>query len=239
MSRKVKIVLISVFVLFVALTISLITILTANSTGVSTVSSQINTSVDNKTIAKLNKDYINISLEIPDGWEYEINDSDKNEEYGISFWRKGQKDNMVYVEYCKRFLVCGTGLTTKKTTVGKYSAIEYYYGGSSWDFIRLENTPGCYVVMNYYDDEDKRDKWFDENCDEIMKILDTLVVGEGIITENQAVEIAKKNISSGYYDYIASFDAKKGVWEVEFCENKNYNHGTKVLVDATGNVLEK
>lgn len=124
-----------------------------------------------------------ISLNLPDDWEYDTFEGDDvfspNEAaecYGINFWPAGSENGRISIEYCPYFAVCGTGLSEKKITVGSYDALMGIYNDETWTFITLIGEPQHdYVILNDGDEE-----WWNEHGDEAMAILDTLTVGNDI-----------------------------------------------------------
>ena len=154
--------------------------------------------------------FANISLTIPHGWEYEIEDYADTDEFCIAFWPAGTTEGKIKAWYCNRFGVCGTGLKEKKITLGKYEALKGTYDGKEvWDFICLIGTPGTYVIWN-----EGADPWWDVYGDEAMEILNTLVVGDDIISEAEAIAIAKQEATVEYNQIMASYDSENGFWKV-------------------------
>ena len=114
-----------------------------------------------------------ISLEIPDGWEYAIEDSHERNNFCIAFWPAGQAEGKLKVWYYDAFGVCGTGLTQEKITLGKYEARQGTYDNKKvWDFISFIDTQGDYVIMN-----EGAEAWWDSQGDTAMQILSTLTLG--------------------------------------------------------------
>ena len=93
--------------------------------------------------------YANISLTIPDGWEYYAEDSGDENDFCIAFWPEGQTEGKIKVWYYDSFGVCGTGLEEEKITIGEYEAYQGTYDNrKTWNFISFLGMPGSYVVLN-------------------------------------------------------------------------------------------
>lgn len=163
--------------------------------------------------------FSNISLTIPHDWEYETEKGNSNGEYCIAFWPEDQTEGKIKMWYYTAFGVCGTGLEEKEITVGDYKAWQGTYDNKKvWDFISFRGMPGSYVAMN-----EGADKWWSQYGDEAMEILSTVKIAENILTEEQAIEIAKKQTTANYDDVSARFDTEKGIWTVTLSFKKASN----------------
>lgn len=83
---------------------------------------------------------VSMSLQIPDGWSYEINEcGDGVYGYGcgICFWPEEYSEGKIYLRYFEGgFGVCGTGLEQKDTMIaGREASIGIYENSGMWDFI--------------------------------------------------------------------------------------------------------
>ena len=124
-----------------------------------------------------------ISLNLPEGWEYDTFEGDDTfspdetaECYGINIRPAGSNGGKISIEFCPYFAVCGTGLSEKKITVGNYDALMGIYNDEVWTFITLIGEPQHdYVILN-----DGAEEWWSDHGDEAMAILDTLTVGSNI-----------------------------------------------------------
>ena len=120
---------------------------------------------------------VNISLNIPVGWEYEIEEyAEDGFHCGISFWPQGcaGKAGLYYYD---SFGVCGTGLETQDVTFadGKSGWMGIYDGNAYWNFISFNNsddTKSCYVAMT-----EGVEDWWDDYGEQVMDILDTAKLG--------------------------------------------------------------
>lgn len=168
--------------------------------------------------------YANISLTIPDGWEYYAEDSGDENDFCIAFWPEGQTEGKIKVWYYDSFGVCGTGLEEEKITIGEYEAYQGTYDNrKTWNFISFLGMPGSYVVLN-----EGTDTWWSEYGEEAMQILATVKIADGVIEEAEAIEIAKKNVTVEYDQTRAKFDAENGLWTVSFSK-KNTAGGDQVI----------
>ena len=156
--------------------------------------------------------YSNITLTIPHDWEYETERGNSPDEYCISFWPADQTEGKIKMWYYTAFGVCGTGLEEKEITVGEYKAWQGTYDNKKvWDFISFRGMAGSYVAMN-----EGADKWWSQYGDEAMQILNSAKIAENILTEQQIIDLAKKDVTVEYNQTSARFDTEKGLWTVSF-----------------------
>lgn len=185
-------------------------------------------------LVRFDRGYANISLSIPDGWEYETEPWTDSGEFGVSFWPSGRTEGKIRVLYYgSRFGVCGTGLEEEKIKLGNYEAWKGTYDRHKvWDFISLIGTPGKYVIEN-----EGAGQWWDEYGGEAMGILNTLVVGDGIIRETEAIVIAMREVTVEYNQTWTSYDSETGLWTVTF--GKSYPGGDQtVTITCEGKVID-
>jgi len=178
--------------------------------------------------------YSNITLTIPHNWEYETERGNNSDEYCISFWPADQTEGKIKMWYYTAFGVCGTGLEEKEITLGEYKAWQGTYDNKKvWDFISFKGMPGSYVAMN-----EGADKWWSEYGDEAMQILSSVKLAEGILTEQQAIDLAKKDVTVEYNQTSARFDTEKGLWTVSFSK-KNTAGGDQVFtITHEGKIID-
>ena len=159
--------------------------------------------------------YANMSLVIPDGWEYEITeDSPETGNFGIVFRPEGQQVGSLSLMYFDGWGFCGTGLKTKTDYIGGQEvSIGTYDGRKNWNYIRLKYLPGDYVFLNT-----GADGWYDQYEEEINGILASAVVAEGIRSRAEAEEIAlswANELDVGVYEVARTgFTMDNGVWEI-------------------------
>ena len=178
--------------------------------------------------------YSNITLTIPHNWEYETERGNNSDEYCISFWPADQTEGKIKMWYYTAFGVCGTGLEEKEITLGEYKAWQGTYDNKKvWDFISFKGMPGSYVAMN-----EGADKWWSEYGDEAMQILRSVKIAENILTEQQVIDLAKKDVTVEYNQTSARFDTEKGLWTVSFSK-KNTAGGDQVFtITHEGKIID-
>ena len=178
--------------------------------------------------------YSNITLTIPHDWEYETERGNSPDEYCISFWPVDQTEGKIKMWYYTAFGVCGTGLEEKEITVGEYKAWQGTYDNKKvWDFISIKGMPGSYVAMN-----EGADKWWSQYGDEAMQILNSVKIAEGILTEQQVIDLVKKDVTVEYNQTSARFDTEKGLWTVSFSK-KNTAGGDQVFtITHEGKIID-
>ena len=191
-------------------------------------------------LVRFGRGYANISLTIPYGWEYETEDWPDSGEFGIcgefcvSFWPSGRSEGKIRVLYYDRFGVCGTGLEEEKIRLGNYEAwMGTYDGRKVWDFISLIGTPGHYVI-----ETEGAGRWWDEYGDEAMRILNTLVVGDGYIDEAEAVAIAKDLATVEYNRVSTSYDSETGLWTVALYKEYTVGGDQTLTITCEGKVID-
>ena len=94
---------------------------------------------DVNRIASVGTEKETISLEIPEKWEYEIIDKEDEENYyRIKFYLDSEDKCVELYSRKDIFAVCGTELTTEKTSSNNdYKMIVGYYS-ESWDFVAFQ-----------------------------------------------------------------------------------------------------
>ena len=178
--------------------------------------------------------YSNITLTIPCDWEYTTERGNNPDEYCISFWPADQTEGKIKMWYYTAFGVCGTGLEEKEITVGEYEAWQGTYDNKKvWDFISFKGMSGSYVAMN-----EGADKWWSQYGDEAMQILSSVKIAENILTEQQIIDLAKKDVTVEYNQTSARFDTEKGLWTVSFSK-KNTAGGDQVFtITHEGKIID-
>lgn len=178
--------------------------------------------------------YANIFLSIFYDWEYETENREGSNDFCIAFWPAGESEGKIKVWYYDAFGVCGTGLKQEKITLGNYEASKGTFDNKKvWDFIKLIGTPGNYVIMN-----EGAGKWWNEYGDEAMQILNTLVVGEGFISEAEAIAIAKEEATVDYDQTRASYDSENGVWTVSLFKKNTFGNNQNISITCEGKVID-
>lgn len=178
--------------------------------------------------------FSNITLTIPHDWKYETERGNSSDEYCISFWPADQTEGKIKMWYYTAFGVCGTGLEEKEIAVREYKAWQGTYDNKKvWDFISFRGMAGSYVAMN-----EGADKWWSEYGDEAMQILNSVKLAEGILTEQQVIDLVKKDVTVEYNQTSARFDTEKGLWTVSFSK-KNTAGGDQVFtITHEGKIID-
>ena len=117
---------------------------------------------------------INISVELPESWEFENVDSNEygDSTVGFSIWPKECESAKLAILYYENFGVCGTGLEVENGIVaGQNVEFGYYDGNTIWEHMVFVDLNREYVVLNRCD----VGEW-EEYGKETMAILDTLEI---------------------------------------------------------------
>lgn len=178
--------------------------------------------------------YANIFLAISDGWEFETEDGEDSNSFCIAFWPAERSEGKIRVLYYDAFGVCGTGLEQEKIILGNYEARKGTYDDHKvWDFIRLIGTPGDYVIMN-----EGASRWWDEYGDEAMGILNTLVVGDGVISEAEAIAIAEREATVEYNQVSTFYNSETGFWTVSLYKEYTAGGDQVITITCEGKVID-
>lgn len=179
--------------------------------------------------------FSNITLTIPYDWNYEIERGNNTDEYCIAFWPEDQTEGKIKMWYYTAFGVCGTGLKQKEITIGAYKAHEGTFDNRKiWNFISFaEDVPGSYVAMN-----EDADIWWSQYGDEAMQILSTIKIAEDIITEEQVIDLVKKDVTVGYNQIDARFDTENGLWTVMFSKKNTAGGNQNFTVTHEGKIID-
>lgn len=183
--------------------------------------------------------YANMSLLKLENWEYETTAySEEMDGFGITFWPKDQSVGSITLFYYDFWGVCGTGLEEKTVSIGTYEAwMGTYDNHALWDFISVKNMPGHYVFLN-----NGAESWWAEYAGEAMRIIESAVLAEGIMTEEQAVALAMAAVTEqGVYEAgYCSFDNDTGIWEIQLnaLNNAGADYTLHVFPDETTEIVE-
>ena len=176
--------------------------------------------------------YANMKLELPAGWAYEIRKYAEGEmSFGIDFWPETASEGKLRLDYYPDlFGVCGTGLKEEQIRLSNgYRAFRGTYDDHTvWDFISIRDLPGSYVVTT-----ENVDGWWDTYGVQAMDIVDSMVLADGLIRENWAVELAAWALKTESDHDSVGFDFCTGEWVVAFADGETYY---TVYVTAEGNV---
>lgn len=183
--------------------------------------------------------YANMSLVIPEGWEYEITQYSADiGGFGIVFYPVGERVGSLSLMYYDAWGVCGTGLEEQVKTVGGYEAwVGTYDGAPYWDFISLRYLPGNYVFLNR-----GADLWYGKYEEQIDSILASAVVAGGVMSYTEAEETAlswAEEQKTGVYQIVrSSFDAEEGIWEILLGAINNTGPDHMIHISPDGSVNE-
>ena len=171
-------------------------------------------------LAEYTEGNVDVALTIPDGWAWETVEEDG--QAGLRF-RKTDDGTVSFRLTCwlDGYGICGTGVTEQDLTLsGGQRAWQYTEGGQGtvWVNIAFQGVPGSYVCMP--DDNGVMDSAAWDACrDEVLAILGTAQIGRGILTEQQAIELAEAQYDGDYDTAWGRYDVTTGCWAVTFSQS--------------------
>ena len=189
--------------------------------------------------AKLSRDHASISLTLPEGWEYA--ETDEDDRFGLKFWPEEEPGATAALWYwTDGFGMCGTGVAFSKVTLpsglSATKATENGGSGCLYDLI-YHDTAGSYVGECFT----SKELWKKYGAD-IEAILGSAVLGEGNLSESQAVDAALPLCTIDYSKEKtrAEFDYLTGTWEITFASDSQKtlqtvtvgNDGTAALAQS-------
>lgn len=169
-------------------------------------------------------DYVNITMELPDGWEWEPTEmSDCDGEppiyVGFDFWKTDVPDLRFTFEcWPQGFGMCGTGVEfTEVNGVHNLTLAEEQGIGVVSVTIIFNDVPGSYVVGGSI----PKDLWV-QYRDTVVGIVDEATVADGCMTRNEAVGIATEKCRwlPDYVDIYGDYNAAEGVWRLHFATDQ-------------------
>ena len=174
-----------------------------------------------------------ISLKLPVDWEYEIDTSAKDMNYGIfaiKFWPKGESGD-ISVGYCERYGICGTGLTSENLSAGPYRVGASTYGSyGNWEYIHIGGVTGNYEI-----DSHGASEWYDKHKETVENIFTTLAISEDIINFDEALEISYNLLCE---QYSPEYDSYDGFFlDNENCWRFNYSYYPSEKFDTWNTVV--
>ncbi len=178
--------------------------------------------------------HANMSIRVVEGWKYEVVPQDDNSPFGIKIYPENKADSYITLFYYpNKFGVCGTGLIEEKTTLSGISANKGYYDGSQiWSFIAA----GDYAIWN-----NMSDGTFSLYRDDIELMIDSVIIADGVITPEEAKQIAAENLSDSFTNtkyMVTEFEHIDGVWEVSLYMDEEYSVlGAKVFLSSEGTFI--
>lgn len=189
------------------------------------------------TLAEYGEGYAYIGLELPEGWEYALAEPEAPAtSFGIRFWPEGYENEPVSLNcYPGGFAVCGTGLRTRDITMenGQKLCIGIYDSDPAFSYISYYGLPGDYAAWM-----EGACSWWDEYKDAAMYILTHARLGGDVISEAEAIEVAKAACTLDYNTTAARFDRETGQWQITFMQQVGGSGSQTVLLDAQGNLLK-
>ena len=126
------------------------------------------------------------------------------------------------------------------TLSGGQRVWQYTEGGQStvWVNIAFQGVPGSYVCMP--DDNGVMGSAAWDGCrDEVLAILGTAQIGRGILTEQQAIDLAAAQYDGAYAMAWGRYDVKTGCWSVVFSEDSSGGNTVTRYVDSSGTVFDE
>lgn len=202
----------------------------------------------NTTTVEYSYQYANMKLELPAGWEYEIMPgAGENDEtgtvdgpakhFGIRFWPQAQPLMTINLHYRVDGIgLCATGVTFEDVSFANgLTATKCTEGieDEFWFLLIYHDVPGTYTVECV----PSKDLWSNyENA--IMSILESVEIGKNILSETEAIEIAKAGCNVSYDTVRAYFDYASGVWKICFSTNDLDGGDQTIWIDAQGEIQD-
>lgn len=171
-------------------------------------------------LAEYTAGHVDMALTIPDGWAWETVEEDG--QAGLRF-RKTDDGAVSFRLTCwpEGYGICGTGVTTEELALSGGQRVWQHTeaaGDNVWVNIAFQDTPGSYVCMP--DPSGVMDSAAWDACrDTVLAILGTAQLGRGILTEQEAVELAKTKYDGDYDTAWGRYDVTTGCWAVTFSQS--------------------
>ncbi len=202
-------------------------------------------SAEETTTVKYSSRYMNMSIELPDGWGYEIIQSGISEEepdltmelepFGIRFWPEESPEAEFKLFYNPDGIgLCGTGITSESVSFDSgLSALkntETYQSGEKWVLYIFDNVPGTYSLEYMLPSN-----MAEEYEPKLDKILESVKLGTEVMGERRATDLAAGELDGEYENVIGQFDFILGVWEIRFYD-ADYTQLESLYVNQDGNI---
>ena len=165
-------------------------------------------------------DYVNITMELPEGWEWEATDLSEGDGepplyVGFGFW-KTDTPGLRFTFECwpDGFGMCGTGVEFDYVNgIHNLTLAEEQGIGVVAVTIIFNDVPGSYVVGGSV----PNDLWA-QYRNTVVDMVDSATVAEGCMTKTEAVAIAteKCNWLPDYEDVYGNYNAVEGSWRLHF-----------------------
>ena len=171
-------------------------------------------------LAEYTAGHVDMALTIPDGWAWETVEEDG--QAGLRFWKTDDEAVSFRLTcWLDGYGICGTGVTSTELTLSGGQMVWQHTeaaGDNVWVNIAFQDTPGSYVCMP--DPSGVMDKAAWDACrDTVLAILGTAQLGRGILTEQEAVELAKTKYDGDYDTAWGRYDVTTGCWAVTFSQS--------------------
>lgn len=171
-------------------------------------------------LAEYTAGHVDMALTIPDGWAWETVEEDG--QAGLRF-RKTDDGAVSFRLTCwlDGYGICGTGVTSTELTLSGGQRVWQHTeaaGDNVWVNIAFQDTPGSYVCMPDDDGVMGSAAW-DACRDTVLAILGTAQIGRGILTEQEAVELAAAQYDGDYDTAWGRYDVTTGCWAVTFSQS--------------------
>lgn len=184
--------------------------------------------------------YANMALDLPLDWEYSIREATKddgNSTFGIEFWPQDDPSLKVSLLYHPSGIgLCGTGVTFKdiklKNGLTATKCTEGFEDGT-WFYLIYHDVPGDYSAECV----PSKQQW-EEYGDAIMSILGSARLGENVLSQAQAIEIAKAQCTIASDTARAHFNYFAGFWEVRLSAAGDARETQTIWVDFEGNIVD-
>jgi len=191
-------------------------------------------------LAEYTQGNVDVALTIPDGWWWET--LEEEGQSGLRFGKTGERSVAFRLTcWMDGYGICGTGVTEQELTLsGGQRVWQYTEGGQStvWVNIAFCGVPGSYVCMPDDDGGMGSAAW--EGCrDEVLAILGTAQIGRGILTEQQAIDLAAAQYDGAYDMAWGRYDVKTGCWSVVFSKDSSGGNTVTRYVDSNGTVSDE
>lgn len=189
--------------------------------------------------AEYTSGYVDISMTLPEGWRWEaVQTRDRTE--GLRFWKEGDKA-LDFELFCwtEGYGICGTGVTSEEITLPSGQKLWQHteeMESGLWLNIVFSDVPGSYVLRPVGETIDAA-AW--ESCrSEVLTILDTVQLGRGIMTEQQAINAAAERYAGEYAMAYGSFDVKSGTWTVRFSTGETGSTAAVFTIAPNGDIAQ-
>lgn len=201
----------------------------------------------NTTPVEYSDQHTNMRLALREGWDYDstpgagegeaVDAAGAADSFGIQFWPQAEPSMRISLRYYVNGIgLCGTGVTFEEisfenglTATKCTEDMEHGF----WFFLIYHDVPGAYAVECFT----SKELW-SEYESTLMSILESVEVGTGILSESEAIEIAKGECTVAYDTVRAYFDCVDGLWEVRFSTDNAVGGNQSIWIDAKGEVRD-